>query len=226
MILISLNHKGPASELPSPEKWTQCRCICLPSQAISSPVSKPFQVRELRAQHHAPCPPEKRRRHNLINKSTKTSQAPGLGEAHHLTLLAPCCHSIWIIWDVYLHVFFFGRLLALQNLASIYFGFCSQFKLHCPTSILEIRTKYDRISLAISLAHLFASQQIMCTEQRTEDGCTFCLCVSHPSHLDVQATPRPSLENQLLQLQLLVLCCPHLVEICRASECIHGFLVV
>ena len=116
--------------------------------------------------------------------------------------------------------FFFGRLLALQDLASIYFGFCSQFKLHCPTSILEIRAKYDRISLA----HPLASQQIMYIEQRTEDHCTFCLlCVSpsFPGRLDVQATPRPSLENQLLQLQLLVLCFPHLVGICRAPECIQ-----
>lgn len=84
--------------------------------------------------------------------------------------------------------FFFGRLLALQDLASIYFGFCSQFKLHCPTSILEIRAKYDRISLA----HPLASQQIMYIEQRTEDHCTFCLrCVSHPSQVVWTSKPLP-----------------------------------
>lgn len=115
MILISLNHKGPASELPSPEKWTQCRCICLkPSQAISGPVSQPFHLRELRAQHHAPCPPEKRRQHNSINKSTKTSQAPGLGEAHHLKLVAPCNTAIRF-GIVFLHVFFLWKTAGLAR---------------------------------------------------------------------------------------------------------------
>ena len=126
---FSQPHRGSASELPSPEKWTQCRCICLkPSQAISGPLSQPFQLRGLRAQHHAPCPPEKHGQYNSINKSTKTSQAPKLGEAHHLTLVAPCNTAI-LFGMVYLQVFSLEDCKIQQ---SIYFRSCSQFKLVLP----------------------------------------------------------------------------------------------